>query len=236
MDWASPFSEEAVEEGEGMPFVCSGMASGMRLEGTPSERFICSTREEVRPGYRRPTYAPRVMRSSSVSPGRSASRERERILPPKTMARCSFVSTLFLYTCSHISWPVVVGIRARTSQATSGSFSNSSGRSVREAVEVSTGMERGGRGWEGVEVPGVAGGVKAGLIIDGRGSCDAFDALFRIAFFPISSSELWSSNGSRRLGSGEYSGGSPGEACEGSEGMAINAVWSLKQLVAVRVV
>lgn len=36
-------------------------------------------------------------------------------------------------------------------------------------TEVSTGMERGGRGCEGVAPPGVAGGVKAGDIIEGGG-------------------------------------------------------------------
>jgi hypothetical protein len=46
-----------------------------------------------------------------------------------------------------------------------------------------------------------------------------FAALFNIAFFPKSSSELWSSKGLFRFGFGEYSGGNPGEACEGSDGM-----------------
>jgi hypothetical protein len=87
---------------------------------------------------------------------------------------------------------------------------------------VSTGIERGGRGCEGVDVPGVAGGVNAGLIIDGgRSRCSVrCAALFSIACFPRSSSELESSNGSRRCGSGEYSGGKPGEAWAGSSGMA----------------
>jgi hypothetical protein len=92
-------------------------------------------------------------------------------------------------------------------------------------VEVSTGIERGGRGFDGVDVPGVAGGVKAGLIIEGGGAwCEAFAALFRIALFPRSSSELWSSKGSLCwFGFGEYSGGSPGEACEGSAGIVKNS-------------
>lgn len=215
MGCASPFSEDA-EEGERRPSSEFGV-SGARFEGTPSERFSCSIRELVRPGYNRPTYAPRVMRSSSVSPGRSASSDFERICPPNTIARCSLVSTLFLYTCSHISCPVVVGIRARTSQSTCGSCLRSSGRGVWVAVDVSTGIERGGRGCEGVHVPGVAGGVKAGLMMDGGGwcSCVRCDALFRIACLERSSSELASSKGSRCVGLGEHSGGRPGDACDG---------------------
>lgn len=90
------------------------------------------------------------------------------------------------------------------------------------AADVSTGMERGGRGCEGVHVPGVAGGVNAGLMMDGGGRCSCVRcaALFRIAFFERSSSELASSKGSRWFGFGEYNGGRPGEACDGSSGMA----------------
>ena len=54
-----------------------------------------SRRLEVRPGCNRPVYAPRIIRSSSVSPGRGASSDRERICGPNTMARCSLSSTLF---------------------------------------------------------------------------------------------------------------------------------------------
>ena len=159
------------EEGEGSPLffpvqLGSTVPTGAALGSMPSDRLSCSIRELVRPGYRRPTYAPRVIRSSSVSPGLSASRLRERMWDPKTIARCSFVSTLFLYTCNHISCPVVVGILVRTSHSTTGSVGRRFG--PRESVaEVSTGMERGGRGREGVEKPGVAGGVKAGEIRDG---------------------------------------------------------------------
>jgi hypothetical protein len=117
---------------------------------------------------------------------------------------------------------VVVGIRARTSHSTSGSFGSKPGRGVLDATDVSTGIERGGRGCEGVEVPGVAGGVKAGLIIDAGGSrwCVALAALLRIACLSRSSSEFGSSNGSWRPGCGLYRGGKPGEACEGSADMA----------------
>ena len=76
-------------------------------------------------------------------------------------------------------------MRARTSHSTTGSFGNSSGRGVSLRIEVSTGIERGGRGCEGVEFPGVAGGVKAGDIIEGGGlwcsplfaTCACFSAL-----------------------------------------------------------
>lgn len=55
---------------------------------------------------------------------------------------------------------------------------------------MSTGVERGGRGCEGVEMPGVAGGVKAGEIREGGGlgcvSCIAisFRVLFRSGSCP----------------------------------------------------
>ena len=100
---------------------------------------------------------------------------------------------------------MVVGILARTSQSTSGSFWSNSARGVTASTDVSTGIERGGRGCEGVEVPGVAGGVNSGLIIDGgRWSWDVvLVTLFSIAFFPRSSSELWSSKGLLRFGFGE---------------------------------
>src|SRR5207302_2724681 len=58
-----------------------------------------STRDEVRPGKSLPVYAPLIIRSSSVSPSRGASRDLERILFPKTMARCSLLSMLFWYRC-----------------------------------------------------------------------------------------------------------------------------------------
>jgi hypothetical protein len=87
---------------------------------------------------------------------------------------------------------------------------------------VSTGIERGGRGFEGVEVPGVAGGVKAGLIIDAGGAWlrVLFATLLCIACLPKSSSEFGSSKGSRRFGCGLYRGGKLEEACEGSSDMA----------------
>lgn len=75
-------------------------------------------------------------------------------------------------------------MRARTSHSTIGSFGNRSGRGVSVRNEVSTGMERGGRGCEGVATPGVAGGVKAGDMIEGGGwlrassaSCAGVDVL-----------------------------------------------------------
>ena len=105
------------------------------------------------------------------------------------------MSTLFLYTCSHISCPVVVGMRARTSHSTTGSFGNSSGRGVSLRIEVSTGIERGGRGCEGVEFPGVAGGVKAGDIIEGGGLwCFAFMFAFATcSCFSTVGVEVWKS-------------------------------------------
>lgn len=63
--------------------------------GTREEIGESSTREEVRPGKSLPVYAPLIIRSSSVSPSRGASRDLERILFPKTMARCSLLSMLF---------------------------------------------------------------------------------------------------------------------------------------------
>ena len=62
-------------------------------------------------------------------------------------------------------------MRARTSHSTTGSFSSSSGLGESVDLEVSTGIERGGRrGCDGVVNPGVAGGVNAGEIIEGGGS------------------------------------------------------------------
>ena len=60
-----------------------------------------------------------------------------------------------------------MGILARTTQLTSGSDSRSLGAGD---VLVSTGMERGPFCDEGVSVPGVEGGVKAGLKSAGGGS------------------------------------------------------------------
>lgn len=59
-----------------------------------------------------------------------------------------------------------------------GNFSRSSGLGESVDKEVSTGTERGGRrGCDGVIKPGVAGGVKAGEMMEGGGSdprcCDA---------------------------------------------------------------
>lgn len=225
-EWASPFSDEVVEEGVARMSAGVVLDSGLRFDGMPSERLRASMRELVRPGKRRPTYAPRVMRSSSVSPGRSASRERERICAPKTMARCSLVSTLLRYTCSHISCPVVVGMRARTSHSTIGSFSSSSGLGESMDREVSTGIERGGRrGCDGVETPGVAGGVKAGDIIDGGGSdprcCDILGPGSCTMSSPTALSGVWKSKPLRLglCGCGVYSGGRPGDVWDGRSGM-----------------
>jgi hypothetical protein len=169
----------------------------LRFVGTPSALLSCSTRELIRPGYKRPTYAPLVIRSNSVSPGRSASSDLERIWFPKTIARCSLVSTLFLYTCNHISCPVVVGIRARTSHSTLGSCGSRSGRGVSVRTEVSTGMERGGRGCEGVAPPGVAGGVKAGDIIEGGGLWCASSSFATRSGVSDFSCDVWKSKPSR---------------------------------------
>lgn len=67
-------------------------------------------------------------------------------------------------------------MRARTSHSTLGSCDSRSGRGVSVRREVSTGIERGGRGCEGVETPGVAGGVKAGEMIEGGGLCRSWFA------------------------------------------------------------
>jgi hypothetical protein len=88
---------------------------------------------------------------------------------------------------------VVVGIRARTSQSTNGSSGKSSGRGVSLRTEVSTGIERGGRGCEGVEFPGVAGGVKAGDMIEGGGLwCSPFACVPCPWLSPLGT-EVWKS-------------------------------------------
>jgi hypothetical protein len=128
------------------------------------------------------------------------------------------VSTLLRYTCSHISWPVVVGMRARTSHATRGSSSSSSGRGESLVREVSTGMERGGRrGCDGVVKPGVAGGVNAGEIIEGGGlEVRRWEAAVLGGLCAVPScaalSDVWKSKPCRLglCGCGVYSGGSPG--------------------------
>ena len=81
---------------------------------------VVGSQEFVLPGYNRPVYAPRTILSISVSPGRTLSKLLLRILPPNTMAKCSFVSKLLVYKCNHISVPEVVGIRARTRHSTIG--------------------------------------------------------------------------------------------------------------------
>jgi hypothetical protein len=65
--------------------------------------------------------------------------------------------------------PFVVGMRARTSQRTIGRASTSVVfEDVLFDADVSTGTLRGARSRDGVTVPGVAGGVKAGDMSDGR--------------------------------------------------------------------
>lgn len=49
----------------------------------------------VRPGYNLPVYAPRIILSSSDSPGCTASRLLLRISVPNTIARCSLLSASF---------------------------------------------------------------------------------------------------------------------------------------------
>lgn len=61
-------------------------------------------------------------------------------------------------------------MRARTSHDTFGSVSSSFGALELSCVAVSTGYDLGGRSIAGVPVPGVAGGVKAGLINEAGGS------------------------------------------------------------------
>lgn len=126
-----------------------------------------SRRLEILPGCSLPVYAPRIMRSISVSPGRGASNDFDRICEPNTIARCSLSSTLFWYRCKNISAPVTVGIRARTTQSTCGRAWSSFGGFCEL---VSTGMHRGSRREAGVAVPGVEGGVKAGLMMEFGGS------------------------------------------------------------------
>ena len=54
-----------------------------------------SMRLEVLPGCNLPVYAPRIIRSISVSPGRTASSDLDLICGPKTIAKCSLSSVLF---------------------------------------------------------------------------------------------------------------------------------------------
>lgn len=91
---------------------------------------------------------------------------------------------------------------------------------------MSTGMERGGRrGWEGVEEPGVAGGVKAGEMMEGGGSeprcCDARGPGLCAVSSPTALSEVWKSKPCRLglCGCGVYSGGSADDECEDGSGM-----------------
>lgn len=134
----------------------------------PCSAFNCSTRLVVRPGCSLPTYAPRIIRSFSVSLDRGASRLLLLMCGPKTMARCSLLSELFLYKYRYISVPVVVGILARTSHHTSGNFCISFGAGSDDEV-VSTGTLLAGLSPAGVPLPGVAGGVNAGLMSAGGG-------------------------------------------------------------------
>jgi hypothetical protein len=112
-------------------------------------------------------------------------------------------------------------MRARTSQSTTGSSGSNSGLGVLGAVDVSTAIERGGRACEGVRLPGVAGGVKAGLIMEGGGPCECawFVALLCIACLS-SSAPVEKSKPSRLEGWGEWSGGNRRDACAGSSGIA----------------
>lgn len=74
--------------------------------------------------------------------------------------------------------PVVVGMRARTTHCTAGKLSSRRGRAARLTALVSTGTDLAGR-WScdgslvGVWMPGVVGGVKAGLSKLGGGGGDA---------------------------------------------------------------
>lgn len=63
-----------------------------------------------------------------------------------------------------------MGIRARTSHHTFGNFCTSFGAAEGESREVSTSTDLASLSRAGVPVPGVAGGVKAGLIRLGGGS------------------------------------------------------------------
>lgn len=68
---------------------------------------------------------------------------------------------------------MVVGIRARTTQLTSGSLASSFGFFLPQpplATVESTGTERGRCCREGVCIPGVEGGVNAGETSPGRGA------------------------------------------------------------------
>lgn len=83
-------------------------------------------------------------------------------------------------------------------------------------MDESTGIERGGRGCDGVCVPGVAGGVKAGEMIEGAGSWWGLSSplLCMLWLFP-SCSGCEKSKPSKREGCGECSGGNCGDACAG---------------------
>lgn len=65
---------------------------------------------------------------------------------PKTIARCSLVSTVLVYRWRNISVPETVGMRARTTHCTSGRVSSRRGRlfpQPPEGVVLSTGTPRG---------------------------------------------------------------------------------------------
>jgi hypothetical protein len=70
---------------------------------------------------------------------------------------------------------VVVGIRARTSQRTIGSFSRRVGVG-NDVSDESTGIEGASRARDGVSEPGVEGGVKAGEIRLAGGSLVSWPA------------------------------------------------------------
>lgn len=100
------------------------------------------------------------------------------------------------------------------------------GESVR--VEVSTGMDRGGRGCEGVAFPGVAGGVKAGEMIE-LGSC--WRAATRWSPGSDGGADVVKNSLRPGLeGCGEYSGGRPGEAWEGRAGMTCVYIYVVAEL------
>ena len=83
---------------------------------------------------------------------------------------------------------------------------------------MSTGMERGGRGCEGVDMPGVAGGVKAGEMIEGGGRVRASLASSSDVSM-LSAAGVWKSKPSRAALERW------GEKCGGNAVMAVRDFW-----------
>jgi hypothetical protein len=133
-----------------VPEAVDGVISKVAVVVVDAPRFFSSSSETV--PRNRPVYAPRLTRSSSVSPGWTLSRLCERIDSPKTKARCSFLSILFSYMCRKYSDPSGVGILARAVHHATGEAEDPVAAAVVAATVLAAEEER-------VESGGVAGGV-----------------------------------------------------------------------------